>query len=107
MLGGREVYAMCAACHGATGTGGVAPALANVIATFPDCETHIQWVRLGSKRWKTEVGPTYGSNDTEIEQVMPPFDGLDDRALRQVAMYERVRFAGGDIEAERTACGLD
>ena len=106
MRGGREVFATCAACHGDTGTGGVGPALANVIATFPDCETHVQWVRLGSERWKSEVGPTYGSSDAEIDQVMPSFASLDDRALRQVAMYERVRFAGGDIETERSACGL-
>ena len=106
MLGGREVYATCAACHGDTGTGGVGPALAGVIGTFPDCETHVQWIRLGSERWKSEVGPTYGSGDTEIDQVMPSFAGLDEQAIRRVAMYERVRFGGGEIENQRAACGL-
>src|SRR5690606_12914088 len=100
------VYATCAACHGATGTGGVGPALAEVIATFPDCETHIHWVRLGSERWKSEVGPTYGSGDAPIDQVMPSFAALADGAPREVAMCERGRFAGGVVEAEREACGL-
>ena len=106
MLGGREVYATCAACHGADGSGGVGPALEGVRTTFEDCADHIRWIRLGSERWKTEVGPSYGSQNAVIDKVMPSFDSLDDRAIRQVAMYERVRFGGGDVESERASCGL-
>lgn len=106
MAGGSEVFATCAACHGTTGTGGVGPALAAVRETFPDCRTHIDWIRLGSEGWKAEVGPTYGANDTPIDKVMPSFDTLDEQALRRIAFYERVRFGGGEPESERAACGL-
>ena len=106
MLGGSEVYATCAACHGKSGTGGVGPGLMGVRETFPDCETHMQWIRLGSEGWKAEVGPTYGTREAAIDQVMPAFETLDELALRRIAMYERVRFGGGDIESERVACGI-
>lgn len=106
MAGGREVFATCAACHGKSGEGGVGPALAGVLVTFPDCETHMQWIRLGSERWKAEIGETYGTANEPIDKVMPSFESLDPLALRQIAMYERVRFGGGEIEAERAACGL-
>lgn len=106
MDGGRAVYPTCGACHGTTGTGGAGPALTDVLATFPDCETHVQWIRLGSERWKAEVGPTYGASDAPVDQVMPSFDSLDETTIRQVAMYERVRFGGGDPDEQRSACGL-
>lgn len=100
------MYPTCAACHGADGTGASAPSLIDVLDTFPDCDTHVRWIRLGTERWKTEVGPTYGEDDTAISGVMPSFDALDDDALRRVAYYERVRFGGADPETERAACGL-
>jgi len=106
MLGGSEVFATCAACHGKSGTGGVGPALSGVRETFPDCATHVRWIELGSEGWKREVGPTYGERDAPVDQVMPSFDTLDEQALRRIAMYERVRFGGGDLETERAACGL-
>lgn len=107
MAGGRSTFATCAACHGSDGAGGIGPALTAVRETFPDCETHIRWIRLGSKRWSEEVGPTYGAADTVIEGTpMPSFDSLSDVEIRRIAMYERVRFGGGELESERTACGL-
>ncbi|HVR33559.1 MAG TPA: c-type cytochrome [Acidimicrobiia bacterium] len=106
MAGGREIFPTCAACHGVDGTGGAGPALTSVRDTFPDCDTHIEWIRLGSERWKAEVGPAYGSQDKPVDHVMPPFGHLDDQSLGRIAMYERVRFGGGDPDAERGACGL-
>ncbi|MEX2279550.1 MAG: c-type cytochrome [Acidimicrobiia bacterium] len=106
MLGGREVFPTCAACHGTDGSGGAGPSLASVRETFPDCETHVQWIRLGSEGWKSEVAPTYGAQDAAVDQVMPAFGTLDETALRRVAMYERVRFGGSEPDAERVACGL-
>lgn len=106
MMGGREVYPTCAACHGADGSGGAGPNLANVRETFPDCETHVQWIRLGSEGWKNEVGATYGAQNVPVDRVMPSFGTLDETTLRRVAMYERVRFGGGDPDSERAACGL-
>lgn len=100
------MYPTCAACHGTDGSGGAGPSLATVRETFPDCESHIQWIRLGSERWKSEVGPTYGAPRTPVDAVMPPFEALGDQAIRRVAMYERVRFGNGDLDTERADCGL-
>lgn len=106
MAAARDTYAACAACHGATGGGGAGPALASVLETFPDCETQVRWISLGSERWRNEVGPTYGSGGLPVEGSMPSFESLGDIAIRRIAMYERVRFGGGDLDAERRACGL-
>jgi mono/diheme cytochrome c family protein len=106
MRGGRDVFPTCAACHGTDGSGGSAPSLTGVLDTFPDCETQVRWIRLGSERWKAEVGPTYGANDAPVDRIMPSFEALDDLALRRVAFYERVRFGGADPDTERVACGL-
>lgn len=107
MLAARDTYATCATCHGKTGDGGVGPALASVRETFPDCEEQIRWIRLGSNRWREEIGSTYGADETPVEGAMPSFEHLGDAVIRRVAMYERVRFGGGEIDQERLACGLD
>lgn len=105
---GREIFGTCAACHGKQGEGGAGPALTNVLVTFPDCDTHRKWVGLGSARWKEEVGPTYGSANSEIKGAMPAFAAsLTPEQIQQVALYERVRFGESDLGTERTACGLD
>ncbi len=96
----------CAVCHGREGKGGAGPALAGVIATFPDCNTQVQWITLGSQGWKDEVGDTYGSAATPVEGSMPAFASLSERDRRVVAFYERVEFGGGDPAVERGACGL-
>jgi hypothetical protein len=105
-ISGREIFATCAACHGKAGEGGIGPALSAVLETFPDCDTHKLWVSLGSEGWKEEFGDTYGATARSIEKVMPTFNKLSKTELAQVAVYERVRFGGGDLATERTACGL-
>jgi mono/diheme cytochrome c family protein len=106
-LEGRSVYGTCAACHGGDGQGGVGPPLAGVRETFPDCTEHIRWVTFGSQRWKDEVGPTYGAQDKPIDAVMPEFGtSLTSDQAKQIALYERVRFGGADLESEKVACGL-
>lgn len=104
MTGGREIYATCAACHGKAGEGGVGRPLGAVLATFPDCSDHIEWIRLGTEQWKAQHGSTLVGR--EIEGVMPAFDTLSEEELGRIAMYERVRFGGGDLEEQRAACGL-
>ena len=104
--GGRDTFGTCAACHGADGTGGVGPAFASVRETFPDCETQIEWVRLGSTGWQEEHGATYGATGKPVNGGMPSFAKLDDREIRQVVLYERVRFGGADEVTEAEACGL-
>ncbi len=102
----QDVYQTCAACHGKQGEGGIGPSLAAVLETFPDCSTHVTWISLGSLKWKSQVGNAYGASNTPVKGAMPSFDHLTDTQLRQIAMYERVRFGGADLETERSACGL-
>lgn len=106
-LEGRSIYSTCATCHGGDGQGGAGPALATVRETFPDCTEHIRWVTLGSQRWKDEIGATYGAQGKPIDAVMPEFGAsLTPEQLKQIALYERVRFGGADLETEKAACGL-
>jgi mono/diheme cytochrome c family protein len=105
---GREIFGrVCSSCHGATGSGGSAPALTSVLETFPDCETHRQWVTLGSEGWKEEVGPVYGAPGKEITAIMPSFAAvLTEAEIQQVASFERFRFAGGEMVAVLADCAL-
>jgi hypothetical protein len=97
---GEELFARnCAACHGANGEGGGNfPALSGgaVVATFPACDDHLQWVGLGSLGWPDA---TYGANATPVGSSgaqMPAFGGtLDPEELGAVVLYERVAF--GDV----------
>ena len=102
----QETYATCAACHGKAGEGGVGPALATVLETFPDCGEQQKWISLGSVKWRESVGDTYGATDKPVVGLMPAFDKLTGIELAQIAVYERVRFGLADLETERAACGL-
>ena len=105
---GRDIFGrLCSSCHGGTGSGASAPALTSVLETFPDCETHVQWVTIGSDRWKEEVGPVYGASGKEITAIMPSFEAvLTDLEIRQVASFERFRFGGAEMEDVLAGCGL-
>lgn len=83
------------------------PPLSVVVATFPDCETQVQWISLGAARWRTEVSPTYGTQEKEITGAMPSFQPtLTDAQIRQVAAFERSRYGSSDQQAALTDCGL-
>lgn len=105
---GRDVYAdRCSACHGSRGQGGVGPALDEVLTTWPSCDDHRRWVTIGSERWKTEVGPTYGATGKPIELVMPAMaDLLSEREIALVAAFERVEYGGGDAAAVLADCDV-
>lgn len=105
---GRAIYGRsCSACHGPSGGGGVGPALSGVLTTFPSCEDHQHWVRLGSHRWKEEVGPTYGATDKQVSGAMPSFESsLTAEEIASVATFERVRYGGGDLETVSADCGV-
>jgi mono/diheme cytochrome c family protein len=91
-LGGEIFAAQCAACHGGDGGGGVAPALDQVVAHFPDFRDQMMWVRLGSTGWP---GDTYGT-DLPKRGGMPGFAALTDAELAKVVLYTRVTHAGLD-----------
>lgn len=105
---GRETYGrLCSVCHGGSGEGAVGPALSAVVATFPDCETQLQWISLGSARWRTEVSPTYGTQESEITGAMPSFEPtLTETQIRQVAAFERTRYGASTEARALTDCGL-
>lgn len=105
---GRVVYRdRCATCHGGNGEGGAGPALAGVIETFSSCDDQKQWISLGSDRFDSEVGPTYGDQEKEITGVMPEFStSLTDEEIARVAAYERHEFAGATQTAVSESCGL-
>jgi mono/diheme cytochrome c family protein len=94
---GAEVYGQCAACHGASGGGGVGPAFDGVTETFEDPATHMQWVTLGSTGWQQEVGDTYGDTGKPVSGGMPAFgESLTPEELTAVVAYERAEFGGAD-----------
>jgi len=92
---GAEVYRAqgCSACHGASGEGGVGPALAGGEAakTFPDEADHESWIRTGSGPFR---GQPYGDPEREGGQRtatggMPGFSSLSDEEVAAVTLYER------------------
>ena len=109
---GQQVYsggAACAGCHGAGGGGGVGPAFTGgaLYTTFPTCADHTKWIQLGSANWQSEVGPTYGAEETVSIGGMPGFQGkLTEDEIYAVVVFERVVFGGGDTEEVLADCGL-
>jgi mono/diheme cytochrome c family protein len=109
LLEGRDLYVAngCSGCHGGRGEGGVGPAMAGVVATFPSCADQARWVSLGSERWKAEVGDTYGATAKPITLVMPGSgERLTDEQIRTVVAYERIEFAGLEEVTVREDCNL-
>jgi len=70
------------------------------LSTFPACEDHVDWVRLGTRGWIDEIGPTYGGGDGALKNagsfgVMAGYgSALTDEEIRAVVVYERVTFGG-------------
>lgn len=105
--GGAIYSAQCSACHGATGGGGTGPAFAggDLAETFPEWETQVEWVTLGSDGWVAEHGGTYGANDKPVYgfsgAAMPAFaDELSEEEILLVVRYEREVLGGIDCEPE-------
>ena len=103
----------CASCHGSAGQGGTGPALGggSVLATFPSCDEHVEWVRVGTDGWAEATGrTTYGALEIPVGSSgakMPGFESLSESELREVVLYERVAF-GQEIYADsEMGCGLD
>lgn len=110
---GETLYeGKCASCHGSAGQGGTGPAMSggSVLATFPSCDEHIEWVRIGTSAWTEETGrTTYGANGTPVGgsgALMPGFGSLTDSELAEVVLYERVAFGQELYEDSESDCGL-
>jgi mono/diheme cytochrome c family protein len=101
---GQEVYGQCAPCHGATGGGGVGPALTDgdTVLTFPDFRDHLIWVRDGTAAARPDR--TYGDPNREggahtlddFSGTMPAFGSLSEEDLIAVVRYEREVLSGVD-----------
>lgn len=105
---GKAVYAdVCSVCHGATGDGGVGPALDEVAITWPSCQDQIDWILLGSNGWMTEFGDTYGATNKPVNGGMPAQKGsLLESEIAAVAAFTRATY-GGVEEADALAeCGV-
>jgi len=94
---GEAVYGGCASCHGATGGGGVGPALTSVLEVWPDYRDHMMWVKLGDAGWPAS---TYGATAKPKGVGMPGHETLSDAELAQVVLYERAAFGGLDPTSE-------
>jgi mono/diheme cytochrome c family protein len=94
---GQQIYtsAGCAGCHGATGGGGVGPALhgGQSKLTFPNIQDQLNWVKNGSQ--SLAPGTKYGdANRPGGQRVakgdMPAFGStLSPQQIQDVVMYER------------------
>lgn len=103
---GRALYGdHCAVCHGSAGEGGIGPTLVDVLATWPSCDQQVEWVSIGSERWRAQYGETYGATDNPITAVMPQHDDrltLDE--IRLVSAFERIQYGGQEEEAAFEDC---
>ena len=98
VLGQQEYNSVgCAGCHGASGGGGVGPALHGGAAklTFPNMADQISWVKTGSAPF---AGKLYGDPKRPGGQhgpakgIMPAFGGnLSDEQINAVVLYERLQ----------------
>jgi mono/diheme cytochrome c family protein len=106
---GRTVYGnVCSACHGNSGQGGVGPALAGVIETFPSCDDQIEWITLGSDVWKRTYGETYGALGKPVEGGMPSHaESLTDHQIASVAAWERATYGGIAEEVAIDQCDVE
>jgi mono/diheme cytochrome c family protein len=101
---GEGIYTSnCATCHGASGGGGVGPALSGgaVLEAFPDPADHIEWVELGSEGFLADGRSTYGANNTPIGGGMPGWhDTLSPEEIVAVVYYERTGLSGEEPHEE-------
>jgi mono/diheme cytochrome c family protein len=102
--GGVLFGANCSSCHGATGGGGVGPALAGgaVLKTFADPVDQVHWVVTGSAGAK---GGVYGDSGKPSKGGMPSFGVSKTLTLAEivdVVRHERETLSGEKFD-EATA----
>jgi mono/diheme cytochrome c family protein len=100
---GAKIFEQCAACHGATGGGGVGPAFtAGVLGKdWPKFQDQIRWVALGSAGWP---GSTYGATNKPKQGGMPAWASqLTPLQIAEVVRYEREVLSGLPPEPDLVA----
>ena len=105
--GGGVYSANCSACHGATGGGGVGPAMSGgaVVQTYPDPVDHLRWVILGSEGG----ADLYAAAGKTAKGGMPAWKQLSLTDLVHVVLYERQEISGQPLagaEAQAWTDGL-
>ena len=99
---GGEIYGIsCAGCHGATGGGGVGPAMSGgaVVETFPEPAGQVTWIALGSAGYQEAGLDSYG-NGKPIGGGMPGQQAaLTPTEIMEVVLHERVVYGGEDFDA--------
>ncbi len=106
---GETIFETCAGCHGATGEGGVGPALATVLSTFSACAAHIEWVTLATGGFQNAGETTYGDLAKSVGGggFMPGFATSNSpEEIASVVSFERIRFGGADPDQTLMECGL-
>ena len=106
---GRGVYgSLCHTCHGSRGQGGTGPALAEVHLDFPTCAEQIEWIHLGSNKWREAHGDMYGARDKPIQGGMPSMEEtFSGEEIAAVALFERVEYGGRPLEATAADCEVE
>ena len=107
---GATVYNQCSSCHGGSGEGGVGYSFQDgaVIATFPNIEDQLRWVKFGSEAYVAAGIEIYGDPNREggarvsgATGVMPAGAaalGLTDVEILAVVCHERFELGGVDHE---------
>jgi mono/diheme cytochrome c family protein len=97
---GSTVYGTnCASCHGATGGGGVGPAMSAgaVAATFPNPLDQVRWVMLGS----AGGADVYTAAGKQVKGGMPTWAGqLSLTDVVHAVLYERQEISGQQLTAD-------
>ncbi|MBW3649020.1 MAG: c-type cytochrome [Actinobacteria bacterium] len=95
----------CSGCHGPSGGGGVGPAMADTVKTFPVFADHVAWIEAGSKPVQ---GQPYGATGKVATGGMPGFsDSLSKDEIVAVVCYERVTFGKEKPPPECSAASPD
>jgi len=114
---GAEQYGTCAACHGASGGGGVGYPFAGeeVLKTFPNIEDQLRYVYWGTAEYNLLGINIYGTPEreggphlTNGRGVMPQQGadaggGLTDAEILGVVCHERYTLGGADPTSEEWA----
>lgn len=97
--GGSVYSSNCASCHGATGGGGVGPAMSGgaVVQTFPNPVDQVRWVILGS----TDGAAVYEAAGKQAKGGMPGWGAsLSLTQIVHAVLYERQEISGQQLSAD-------